>query len=187
LNIAHYRSIFLFVLLFSIIYVSCGEKKHHAARVVTKYTPNEKGEDISVTYTDSGYLRAKLFSPLVEHFKNQKPYMEMKKGMTIYFYNISDAIKPSSMLKADYAIKYENEQKIIVKNDVVAVNSNNDTLNTELLIWDEFNKKIYSNKAVRIKKKDEILWGNGFESNEDFSEYKIFHLKGTLKRNVETK
>jgi hypothetical protein len=68
---------------------------------------------------------------------------------------------------------------------VVAVNVDHDTLNTELLVWYELHRKIYSNKAVRIKKKEEIWYGDGFESNEDFTKYKIFHITGIVKRNVE--
>ncbi|MBI3232969.1 MAG: hypothetical protein HYZ42_02840, partial [Bacteroidetes bacterium] len=112
---------YILILMSAILIYACGEKKHHAGRIFTKYTPNEKGEDIAVLYTDSGSLRAKLFAPLVEHFNKQKPYIEMKKGLKIFFYNSSDTATPNSMLKADYGIKYENEQKIIVKNDVVAV------------------------------------------------------------------
>lgn len=41
---------------------------------------------------------------------------------------------------------------------------------------------ITSNAFVRIKKKREILYGEGFESNDDFSKYKIFKIKGTIYR-----
>ena len=68
---------------------------------------------------------------------------------------------------------------------MVAININHDTLNTEMLVWDELKKKIYSNKAVRIKKKDETIYGDGFESNEDFTQYKIFHITGIIAKKIE--
>lgn len=171
-------------MLLAILFNNCGKKHHHVGRMVTKLTPNEKGEDIAITYTDSGQLRARLFSPLIEHFKNDNPYIEMKKGLKIYFYGGGEEGSPTSMLRAEYGIKYENQQQIIVKNDVVAVNVDHDTLNTEMLVWDELKKKIYSKKAVRIKKKDETIYGEGFESNEDFTNYTVFHITGIIKTKV---
>lgn len=164
---------------------ACGERKQHAGRVVTPFTPQEKGEQIAITYTDSGTLRARLSAPLVEHFKTGKPRVEMKKGLRVYFYTAADPRNPNSMLRADYGIKYELQQQIVLKGDVVVVNNDHDTLNTEMLIWDELHRKISSDKSVRIRKKDEILYGEGFESNEDFSKYKIFHITGIFKRNVD--
>jgi hypothetical protein len=61
------------------------------------------------------------------------------------------------------------------------VNTKGERLNTEEIIWDEQKKKIYSDKYVTIHTKDEILFGYGFESNEDFSKYKIFKLSGTIR------
>jgi hypothetical protein len=54
-------------------------------------------------------------------------------------------------------------------------------LNAEELIWDQNKKKIYSDKFVKVTTEDEIMFGNGFESNEDFSEYKVKKLTGQLK------
>jgi LPS export ABC transporter protein LptC len=136
-----------------------------------------------VSYTDSGDLRAKLFTPLVEHYRTfpKDPYLEMRKGLRIFFYG-ADKSKPESMLKANYGIKYEKSRRVVIKNDVMVVNINHDTLNTEQLIWDENTRKISSNQFVRIKKPKEIIYGHGFESNEDFTNYRIFKIKGMFKR-----
>ena len=34
-------------------------------------------------------------------------------------------------------------------------------------------------------RKDEIIYGTGFEANQDFTRYKIFNIKGTISINKE--
>ena len=55
-----------------------------------------------------------------------------------------------------------------------------DQLNTEELTWDPVQKKIYSDKFVRIRTADEILLGTGFESDQEFKRYRILNPEGTL-------
>jgi hypothetical protein len=69
---------------------------------------------------------------------------------------------------------------MIARNDVILVNSKGDTLNTEELIWEEAKQTIHSDKYVRITTKDEIIMGEGFESNTEFTKYKIFSIRGTI-------
>jgi len=141
--------------------------------------PVETGHIVQINYTDSGIMKARLFAPLMERYSNdEKNYTEMKKGITAYFFNKNRKI--DSYLKAKYAIRYEREKRMVAKNDVVLVNTKGDTLNTELLNWDEQTQRIYSDKAVRITTPDEIIMGEGFESNTEFNAYKIFKIKGTI-------
>jgi hypothetical protein len=56
-------------------------------------------------------------------------------------------------------------------------------LDTEELIWDESRKQIYSNAFVKITTIDEIILGNGMESNETFTDYTIKHITGKIKVN----
>ena len=70
--------------------------------------------------------------------------------------------------------------------NVVVVNKKGERLNTEQLYWDETKHIIYTNKAVTITTATEILDGDGLQSNEDFTDYKITSLHGTVMLN-ETK
>ncbi len=182
-----FQHLYLFLgFICTLLFSACQNNTDKKGFTLTPNMPGEKGEGISVIYTDSGNLRAKLFTPLIEnyHDMDRNPYVEMKRGLTVFFY-AADKDRPESMLKADYGIKYEKQKKVVLRNNVVVVNLDHDTLNTELLIWNELTRKIHSDKFVRIKKKDEILFGEGFESNEDFTDYKIFKIKGSLLRKNE--
>jgi hypothetical protein len=72
---------------------------------------------------------------------------------------------------------------MVAKNDVILVNVKGDTLRTEELFWDETEQKIYSNQSVRITTPDELILGKGFESNLDFTRYKIHQISGVMSLN----
>ena len=115
----------------------------------------------------------------------------MPKGMNIVFFD--QFKKEQTKLTANYGIGYDNESNqnnannsqgkmsvMEAKGNVIVVNEKGDQLNTEHLIWNAITKKIYTEEFVKITTKDEVIWGDGLEANEDFSEYEIKHVKGTI-------
>ncbi len=141
----------------------------------------ESSKNVEFLYSDSARVRSKLKTPLVDHFMGKKPYYEMPKGMEVIFYDRFQ--KEQTKLTANYGIGYDNENKMNVmeaKGNVIVINEKGDKLNTEHLIWNSVTKKIYTTEFVKITTKDEVIWGNGLEANEDFSEYEIKQVKGTI-------
>ena len=110
-----------------------------------------------------------------------KEPIEHIKGLEILY---SDSglvrVKVTSELKAKYAIHYENESKWEAQKDVVVINEKGDQLNTEKLVWNEREEKLTSDEHVKITTAEEIIYGKGFEANQDFSRYKIFNVKGRI-------
>ena len=60
--------------------------------------------------------------------------------------------------------------------NVVAVSDSGITLTTDELIWKNKNKKIVTDKFVKIKSDKEIIEGYGFESDQDLQNYTIFNI-----------
>lgn len=182
--VKYYRRLFstlTSILAFTLIFSSC-QKDPEKVKKVSKMLANlgvEKATDVAISYTDSGILKAKIFSPLMERYPQKaEPYMEMKKGVKGYFYNKDGEVESS--LTADYAISYENRKVIEVRNNVKVKNIRAEELETEKLIWDQRTEKIYTDNFIKIKTPDEILYGNGFESNQNFTRYRIRNLKGRV-------
>lgn len=140
--------------------------------------PTETGRGVTFIYSDSAYIRAKLETPLMYKFIGEETIIEMPDGLNVTFFNKFTI--PKSFLKAGYGIQYVDKKIIEVKENVVVVNIKGDTLTTEHLIWDERKNKIYSDKSVRVKTKDEIIYAKGFESNPSFSYYKFHDIKGII-------
>ncbi len=143
--------------------------------------PQESAKYIKIIYSDSAKVKVELNAPVLNHYQTENPYIEMPNGMTAIFYDEGLAVK--SRMRADYAIRYERDQRMEAKKNVVVINAKGDQLNTEHLIWDEQKEKLFSNEFVKITTKDEIIYGNGFEANQDFTKYKIFNIKGTISIN----
>jgi LPS export ABC transporter protein LptC len=86
----------------------------------------------------------------------------------------------STTLKADYGVRYETSKRMEVKYNVEVVNANGEKLNTEHLTWNAITKKIYTDDFVKITTKDQVIWGDGMEADQDFSDYQIKNVKGEI-------
>lgn len=158
--------------------------------VEVKNISNEKTLPISTTknvemlYSDSAQLKARIKAPLRETYLGKSPYIEFTKGIRIEFYDENQKVE--SVLTAKYAISYTKDDKMEARNDVEISSSNGDKLNTNHLIWDQRLNKIYSKVFTKITSSERVIYGDGFESNQDFTSYKILKPKGiiNLKQNL---
>ena len=48
------------------------------------------------------------------------------------------------------------------------------------MYWNQKTKKVYSEKFVKIETPDEVIYGEGFESDEEFTSYVIKKIKGSV-------
>lgn len=146
--------------------------------------PALTANDFEMIVSDSTVIIYKMKTPELIRFEEENdPFMEFPQG--VYIEQFDNNMQIVSSLSADYARYYEKEERWEAKNNVVAVNAENDTLKTEELIQDRKNGKIYSEQFVKIIRKDQIITGIGFESDEQMSNWKIKNPKGTLYVEVE--
>ena len=144
-----------------------------------KEASKETGKDVVSLYSDFGKVKAKLIAPVMNHVDDEKnPYTELPSGLHLFFY--TDSLKVQSELTAGYGISYDKSDEMIARNNVVVTNIYGDKLESEELVWSQKTEKISSEKFVKITTKDEIIFGDGFESNDDLSNYKIKKIRGTL-------
>lgn len=142
-------------------------------------TPLQVENNAVITYTDSAKAKFRLTAPRLETYGGTDPYEICPNGMVIDFFD--DSMHISSHVSANYGIRHEKTQIMEADNKVVVVNKKGEQLNTEQLFWDANKHTIYTNKYVIIKTTSEILYGTGLTSNEDFSNYKITNISGTVK------
>jgi LPS export ABC transporter protein LptC len=138
----------------------------------------ELAEKVEILYTDSAKTKARVTAPIVVRVTLGESYTEMPKGLLARFYDSRE--HQNAFLKADYGKRYTLSQMMEVKGRVLVVNEKGDSLNTEKLIWYENQDRLYTDEPVRIKTKDEIIYGDGLESNQDFSRYRILNVKGVV-------
>ncbi len=141
-------------------------------------SPLEIVHNVEFIFSDSALVRAKIKSPLMENYHyDDNPYSEMRKGVEVIFYDKN--FTPNAFMRSNYGKRYSRSKMTHLKDDVVVVNLKNDTLNTDELIWDEKKELVFSEKFVRVKTADEIIYSQGFESDPAFSYYKFYKIRGT--------
>jgi LPS export ABC transporter protein LptC len=139
----------------------------------------ETAEQVEITYTDSGLLKARLQAPLMIAVKQAKePYMEMPKGLKGTFYGNDGAVE--SYLSSEYAISYNESKKVILRRNVEVLNVKGERLNTEELHWDQKSGRIYTDKFVQITTAGQIIMGDGMTANQTFTEWEINRYRGTI-------
>ena len=170
-------SLFLVLLAFTACENDTNEVKKVTER---KVYPIETLENVDMLYSEEASLKVKLKAPRIEKYGGQKPYNEMQDGIDVSFFD--SLMNVTSHITANYAIDKISEHLMEARNNVVVVNEKKEQLNTEHLVWDRKNGRIYSDEFVKITTEDEIIMGEGFESNQEFTRYKIKRPKGTLSR-----
>lgn len=168
--------------------ISCSDDSTENLGKKNKNFVSRKIFNAHVVITDSIYKVINLRSPLIEEYEfAQTPYTEFPKGIDMDFYEKG---KKPGHLKADYAKIIELTGWYEARNNVVLINSSNDTLKTNRIFWDKKNRRIFSNDTVKIYRADGITTNiseQGIESTEDFKNYKLKKNKGTLPYNNELK
>jgi len=140
----------------------------------------ELAKDVHILYSDSAKLRVIAGGPVVlYHLDARERKQEFIEGVTIDFFGPDE--KPSSRLTAKYGIRLEGKGQIIVRDSVVWQSVAQERLETEELIWDEKQQRVFTNKFVVLRRPDEIIKGHGFEANQDFSDAKIEAVEGQIK------
>lgn len=162
-----------------IYFSSCENDQSEIARVTVRPNgPSEEIRSLMTLYSDSGKVKVRVSAPVLRRFTEPRPLTELPKGMKIEFYN--DSLQVISHLRARYAIQDLRTKTWEARDDVVVVNQKGETLNTEKLVWDEQKELLSSDKFVKITTAEEIIFGDGFEANQDFSRYRIFNVKGRI-------
>jgi LPS export ABC transporter protein LptC len=141
--------------------------------------PVESGVKVEYFYSEFAILKTKMTALLMNRYEMPEPYIEFPKGFMIEMYDSAGNI--SSTISANWARRYEGKQLFEARYDVVVVDKvENKVLNTNYLIWDERQNKIFSDQFVKITTPDKIIFGDGFESDQEFNEYKILQPKGEI-------
>ena len=169
----------LFYMAIVLCLASCENNLNTVTLITSKdKTTLEVEDNASIFYNDSAKTKFHLTAPRMEDYGGQDPIQVCPRGIHIDFYD--DSANINGHIDADSAIRHENTKLMEADNNVSVLNRKGERLNTEQLFWDPNHHKIYTNKFVRIKTEKQIIFGDGLISNEDFTQYKITNIRGTI-------
>jgi LPS export ABC transporter protein LptC len=140
--------------------------------------PVETIKDCEIIYSDSSKVRVLLSAAIMNRFNHEKKYVEIEDGLKVQFFDESG--KKESELLSDYAIIDEDNDVMQAQKNVVVRNVNGDVLESETLNWSQEKQEIYTDDFIKITTANEVIFGQGLVSNQNFTKYTIKKIKGTI-------
>lgn len=141
--------------------------------------PVESAKEVTTIRSDSGKIQLYMTSPQLDRYQSEQSYTKFPKGLKVFFYD--DYMNVKMMLSAKYAVNYEDRRIFELKNNVVIIDyKKGDTIYTESMVWDQSRKTISSDVLVKRINKDGVLYGEGFDADENFNEYTLRRPRGTI-------
>ena len=159
---------------------SCNKEKEVAAiRLRSQEDPSMSAVNIEVLFSDSGKVQAKLTAPILNEYMDKNPRMDFPRGFKVVMYDSIMRVKSS--ITAMYGIRFDYKGYMEARGNVIVSNEiKNEQLNTEHLIWDERNHRIYNNDPIKVITPGKILYGNDLESDETFTRYTFKNPTGHM-------
>ncbi len=158
---------------------SCGDSKKEFVNITIDHetTPTMKTLDVETMISDSGIIRYKITAPKWLVFDEAKdPRWNFSDGLHLEKYD--NELNIDATFDCDSA-KYLSQRKLWkFTGSVHALNVEKDRFDTELLFWDQQDKKVYTDSFIHIEKSDRIIEGYGFVSNETMTDYHINRVSG---------
>ena len=141
--------------------------------------PDESARNIEIIMSEEGKITFTLFAPVMNKYFGDHPYMDFPEGITVSSYTNGEK---QSTLTANYAINEERTQRMEAHGNVVIVDLiKQESILTEKIIWDQINKRIFSDVEVtQIKADGTINQGDGFEADEKFTKRTIKNPRGEI-------
>lgn len=157
--------------------LSCKEKVETVPPIDRTQYPTLHAKDVQTLVSDSGVVRYRVNTQEWMVFdKAEEPYWDFPNGLRLERFNPN--MKVDAELQSNYAI-YQTDKKLWdLRDSVKAMNLDGEHFECDQLFWDERAERIYSNGKIKITKKDRIIYGQGFESNQTLSKYTIRKPEG---------
>lgn len=163
----------IFVILMAFTGWSCNPPD--AAKPILYEGALSEAEDVVMHYTEKDFLKVMLKAKKVLEFQNGD--QEFPEGLYLEFYDETGKISSTLRANSAYFFKEENKWRGRGKVEVNNVDKG-EQLSTEELFWMPKTEKIFTDKFVTIKLQNEVIYGTGFEANQDLSNYQIKNPEG---------
>lgn len=164
-----------------LLFSSCNDKKKALGAAITERDSLPVLNTLGVTslISDSGVTRYRIKTEEWLVYDRKRPsYWAFEKG--VYLEQFDSLLHVEASIKADTAYYYDREKLWKLMGDVDIRNRKGERFNTELLYWNQNDRKVYSDKFIRIQQPDRIITGYGFDSNEQMTVYVIHNIGAVI-------
>jgi len=169
------------------LFSSCENDPKEIENWTKKAELREEAKTIESYLSQSGVMKAKLVAPLMYRYQRDTVFTEFPNTLHVDFYD--DSVRVESWLTAKYGIYYDNLNKVFLRDSVMVINKDGDTLRTPELWWDQNRQKFYTDKPSRIDGKDKHIYcRDGIDAPQDMKVFTCHFPTGpfNLKEGITT-
>ena len=180
----HISSYFKAILVLGCFFVSsCENSLEDINNLTSKRVGVETAKGVTIIYSVGAQTKSKIKAPLMLIHEEITPYIEFTKTIHADFFD--DSLHIESTMDAHYAKYLETESKVFLKDSVVVINRNGDTLYCNELYWDRnrTGHEFYTDKPVRIRTPTYFLDGDGLDAPQDFRTWHLINGRGIVRVN----
>lgn len=133
-------------------------------------TPVIHTENVTTLISDSGITRYRIKAKVWDIYdKAREPYWFFPKK--IYVERFDSLLAVEGSIEADTAYFYKLKHLWRLVGNVKVLNLEGETFETTELFWDQLTAQIYTDKFVRVQRKDEVVTGSSFRSNQEMTSF----------------
>ncbi len=141
--------------------------------------PQQSIDTVRALRSLGGKKQMVLKAPKVVVYEQPERKTVYPDGIDMQIYNNGDKIAAS--IKAKYAQSLDEKKIIEARNDVVIIDfRSGDTSYLENIVWNSAEHRIFSNAPVKSVNGKRVTYGDGFESDDEFTTPRILHQRGTM-------
>ena len=170
-------------LIMGCLFLLACENKQKEIEVWTKdKLLQEEATQVETLISQNGRLKAKLTAPLMLRVMGitDTQYIEFPQTLNVEFYD--DSVKVETRLSSKYGKYFENLNKVYLRDSVVVINRDGDTLRCPDLWWDQTSGKFFTDKLSKLDGKDKHIVANqGLEATQDLSIITFNSPRGPVK------
>ena len=167
------KKLTIFLMLF---FVSCS--KDEVINNVEKDVHDQLSTNVEITLTKKGNITATINSEILKK-NNQSLQLELYNNVNVNLFD--ENFEHKSLIKSQSAMVNEKENRMKAYGNVVVISNDGKILMTDSLSWDNNSDKIYTNANLEFITSDtDTLYGTGFESNIDLTDWNILKPRGSI-------
>ena len=168
-----YKKLTIFSILFLI---SCS--KNDTIDEISKDVHDQLSTNVEITLTKKGNITATINSEILKK-NNQSLQLELYNNVNVNLFD--ENFEHKSLIKSQSAMVNEKENRMKAYGNVVVISNDGKILMTDSLSWDNNSDKIYTNANLEFITSDtDTLYGTGFESNIDLTDWNILKPRGSI-------
>ena len=163
--------------IFSILFLaSCS--KNDSLDEISKDVHDQLSTSVEITLTKKGNITATINSEILKK-NNQSLQLELYDNVNVNLFD--ENFEHKSLIKSQSAIVNEKENRMKAYGNVIVTSNDGKILMTDSLSWDNNSDKIYTNSNLEFITSDtDTLYGTGFESNIDLTDWNILKPRGSI-------